>query len=195
MSYYSRFSDIELHDIYEEMMNSYGKVEDAFLKEIEDRGGLEKFLAVKENKILLQKERNRISTEIYDHIRKGIDLESIKFLVSSDIFNNTELETLIEMYYLRQTGRLKNDEFDMFTLFTTLIGTVIGIVAGTIFLVLTTYLFGKLMYILLLPTYGICYLSIKVLTRKTNTNVVIFIFSMISTIVCFILGLWAINVF
>jgi len=72
---YSKFTNDELIEAYSTMIDYSGKADDTILREIEQRGGLDKFLQEIEQKNLNKSESNRVLNELIQLTKEGYSLK------------------------------------------------------------------------------------------------------------------------
>lgn len=184
---YKKYSDGELIDSYSTMIDYSGKANDEILAEIENRGGLENFLKQIELKKTNQKEIGRIKKEVYEASKDYSDLEFIKQFITSDILSKEDLDYLVERTFMEHQAILKDKTVTSNTIIGSIVGTLIGSIAGSLFLIFFVVAFGRIIYFSLIGVYIICYQIIKLITKQSRNNGVVFIATLISTILSLLL--------
>lgn len=187
---YTKFSDEELAEAYESMNDYSGKVEKSLMDEIEKRGGLAVFLKKIDAKKLKDQEIERISKEVYDFTRSEVNIQFIKDHIHSDILSQEELGELIESRFVSYSQHIADRSISGRTIPGSIAGSVLGILIGSIFLYLAIELLAQYFYILLIPTYIICYLSILMITKQSRRNIIVFLFAFLSSVISLVLGLY-----
>ena len=178
---YQKFTDKDLFEVYN-LTKASGKVGDDLLKEIENRGGIESLSKKLEISNIKQKEINRIRSEVKKLTSAETNAEFIKNFISSDILSEKELSSLIEFSFNQNQKDLIDSTVTLRTIIGGIVGIVIGIlITGTLLLLLTIYT-NKFYYYFLVPAYLINYLFIKLITKQSAKNAVVFIFSLIATV-------------
>ena len=191
---YSKYSDDDLIESYTTMIDYSGKADDALLKEIEHRGGIDSFLKRIENKKTNHKEINRIVKEVHTLSKDYSDLEFIKKFISSDILSQQELDELVAIKFKEHQDMLVDRKIDSKTIIGSVIGTLIGSFLGFLFLVLCLYLFDAFLFFTIVGAYIICYVAIRLITKKSRNNAAVFIASALGTIIATILTFITISV-
>ena len=181
---YTKYSDDELLDSWSTMIDYSGKANPDILAEIENRGGMETFLKRKESNEKNKKEIGRISKEVHDGCKNfvGADVEFIKQAITSEILSKEELDSLIERKFIEHPALLADKEINSNTIVGSITGTLIGAVLGALFLIICTAIFKRILFVLLIGVYVISYHTIKFITKKSRNNIVVFIASLIATI-------------
>ena len=179
---YEKYSDEEIIEAYSSMLDYSGEISKEMSLEIESRGGLNTFKKKIENRNILTKEISRLSNEVYSLTSPDTNVEFIKTLIKSDILTREELNELIEnkfsYYRAINTDRTVNSK--------TIIGSITGIVLGTILGGLLMHFLSKqipgIYFYLIIPVYILNYFIIKVITKQSRANPVIFIACFLATI-------------
>jgi hypothetical protein len=186
---YNNFSDEELIEAYKSMVAYSGKANDEMQKAIEQRGGIESFTKKIETQKEHRVERDRVTKEVYDLTNTESDLAFVRKLITSSILSEKELDELVAERFMNYQALLKNKTVNAQTIWGSAIGVVVGSIVGSLFLILATRLLDGLFYFLLIPTYIINYFILRLLTKQTRENVVIFFATFIATIFSMLLAL------
>ncbi len=185
---YEQYSDDELIEAYLSMMDYSGEINKELSNEIESRGGLDNF------KKKIKKKRDidiiRISKEVYSLTSPETDIEFIKKAVTSDVLLREELDSLIESKFAYYQSINSNRIITPKALAESLIGVVIAIIVGAVSLALLMSFITPILMFIIVPVYLINYLIIWLITKKTRSNLVIFIATLIATIGSIILGIY-----
>ncbi|MGK4568132.1 hypothetical protein [Flavobacterium sp. 3HN19-14] len=187
---YKNYSDKDLMDAYNTMIDYSGKADNNILNEIENRGGLTKFLADIEFEKTHQTEIGRISKEVYDLTKDYSDLEFIKQFVASEILTKDQLENLVTNKFNESQAYINDKKITSTTITGSIIGLFLGTVLGSIFFIISIFIFKRIFYFSLIGSYIICYFSIKLITKQSRNNPVIFIASLLGTVGSLILGIY-----
>jgi hypothetical protein len=178
---YVSYSDDELMDAYDTMMDFSGKISDDLQSAIDQRGGLEKFKRQIANKGILQAEIKRISDEIFSLANPETNIDFVRKMVSSTILSETELDLLVENKFKQYQAYKKDKEVSVNTIVKSLIGTLAGMVVGGILWALLVHFLGDNLFYLLIPIYIVNYFIIKLIAKQTRANPVVFVACFIST--------------
>ena len=109
---YKKFTNDELIEAYSTMIDYSGKADETILKEIEQRGGLEKFLEEIEQKNINKLESNRVLNELIKLNKDGFSLEEIKANITSEIWTKQHLNAFIENRYIKHQLFLNDKSID-----------------------------------------------------------------------------------
>jgi len=180
---YTKFTNEELIEAYSTMIDYSGKADETILREIEKRGGLEKFLEEIEQKNINKTESNRVLNELIKLNKEGFSLEEIKASISSEIWTKQHLNAFIESRYVRHQLFLSDKSIDKELIPKSLIGMVLASIAGTGILLLSVIVFKFAHFGLLVPVYFISYLIIRGYTGKTHNNGIVFLAGLFATII------------
>lgn len=183
---YKNYSDKDLEEAYITMVDYSGKASTEILSEINNRGGIEVFLATLESNKINKKEIQRITKEVYDLSNDHSDLDFIKQFIQSDILDSIELNNLIDSKFYEHQAILKDREINQKTIYGSLAGMALGIIISLIFYVLIINILGKFIYYPIIAVYFICYRSIKFITKQTRDNTFVFLTSLAGTILTLI---------
>ncbi|MCM0666104.1 hypothetical protein [Flavobacterium tyrosinilyticum] len=183
---YKNYSDKDLEEAYNTMVDYSGKASKEILLEINNRGGIDVFLSTLESNKINKKEIQRITKEVYDLSNDYSDLDFIKQFVKSDILDSIELNNLIDSKFNEHQEILKDREINQKTIYGSLAGMSLGIIISLLFYILIINLLGKFIYYPIIAVYFICYRSIKFITKQTRDNTFVFLTSLAGTILTLI---------
>jgi len=192
--YYRKFSYDDLIRSYTNMITYSGEIDPDILKEIENRGGLAKFLIAIENNKNHRVEVNRIVQQVFELSKDFKDLEFIKQFVKSNVLTKDDLDDLIERKFDEHQKMLSDKKINSKTVVGSLIGIFIGSLLGFLFLLLSIVIFGGIVFYLFFFVAFICYFSIKFITKQSKNNSVVFIASFIATIISILLSFVAVDI-
>ncbi|SHM86809.1 hypothetical protein [Flavobacterium saccharophilum] len=184
---YKNYSNEDLIEAYNTMLDYSGKASNEILLEIDKRGGLDVFLSNIEFNKSNKEEINRISQEVYNLSKDFNDLEFIKGLIKSETLEHNELDKLVTLKFEQNQAFLKNRKIDQKTIFGSLVGMIIGIIISLIFYILVTSLLGKFVFYPIIGVYFICYQAIKLITKQTRDNILVFLSSFAGTILTMVI--------
>jgi len=182
MNIYKNFNEEELLIAYNELLDNSGKTNRDMQEVLTERGYDEEFFAKANHKKAVVKEKGRIAFEINQLIDQGVDLEDIEPKISSDILQKDELSYFILEKYIILTSNKENSKVDEETILLSVVGLFVGTLVGSIFLFLAIFFLQAIAPFLLVPTYIVCYLVIKLITGKTRSNLAVFISTFLATI-------------
>jgi len=180
---YNEFTDDELIEAYSTMIDYSGKAEESILKEIDQRGGLEKFLKEIDQKNKNKVESDRVLTELIRLNKEGHSLEEIKSSITSELWTKQHLNAFIENRYIKYQLFINDKAIDKDIIWKCFIGTILASFAGTGLILLSVVVLKFAHFSLLVVVYFLSYLIIKGYTGKTHNNGLVFISGLIATIV------------
>lgn len=180
---YNKFTDDELIEAYTTMMDYSGKADESILKEIDHRGGLEKFLKEIEQKNINKAESDRVLNELIKLNKEGFSLDEIKSNISSELWTKQHLNAFIENRYIKHQLFLNDKSIDKELILKSILGIAIASFAGTGLILLIVIVFKFAHFGLLVPVYFLSYMVIKGFTGKTHNNGIVFIACLIATII------------
>lgn len=180
---YNKFTDDELIEAYTTMIDYSGKADESILKEINQRGGLDKFLKEIEQKNINKAESDRVLNELIKLNKEGLSLDEIKSNISSELWTKQHLNAFIENRYIKHQLFLNDKSIDKELILKSILGIAIASFAGTGLILLIVIVFKFAHFGLLVPVYFLSYMVIKGFTGKTHNNGIVFIAGLISTII------------
>ncbi|MGC4104486.1 hypothetical protein [Ferruginibacter sp.] len=185
---YEKFTDDELIEAYQSMMEYSGQPNDEMRKAIEQRGGMEIFIQNIAHKKTITAEINRISKEIYQLVSPETNAGFIRQFIKSDILSKEALDDLVEQKTHYYQSILENKKVDSKTFMHTAFAAIAACIAGAIIVCLLLHFITPVFLYFVVPVYIINYLIIWAITKKTRANIVIFIATLLATIFSFISG-------
>ena len=171
-----------------------GEVEPEIVKEIENRGGLEKFIRAIDNNKKHRVEVDRIIKQVFELSTDFKDLEFIRQFIKSDILRKDDLDDLIERKFDEHQKMSADKKINSKTIFGSLLGILLGSLLGSLFLILSTFIFGGIVFYLIFVVIFICYSSIKLITKQSRSNSVVYVATSIATLISFLLSFIVIGV-
>jgi hypothetical protein len=196
MSFYSKFSDQDLIESYNNQIDYQGKATQELLEEITCRTTLENFQAIIENQKGILNERNRIIREIHQHYFNKSSKEESLSLLKSDLLSRQEIRILVEEKYSHIHQNVENLNVDSDTLLKSFVGIIIAPFVSSIIIFTLIFSINALIafhFFLLIPAYIINYFVIRRITKKTRDNLAVFIATFIATVLNLILFILLIN--
>lgn len=184
---YKNYSNDDLKEAYNTMLDYSGKADTNILSEINNRGGIETFLRNIELEKNHKTETNRIAKQVYSLSNDYADLEFIKQFVHSEIFSNVELEKLVVQKFNEHRQILEDRKIDQKTIFGSLIGMICGVIVSSIIYIILVNSLGRIIFYPLIGVYFICYHIIKLITKQTRENTFVFITTILGTILTLII--------
>lgn len=177
---YENYSEEELFEIHEEVDSYSLEAKQAFNIVVEQRGGLDRLLKSISNKILINKEIQRISEETMQLGTKGVDASFIKTVTKSDVLSVEQVKEIINNKYIEVEAEIKDKTVDSRTIATSVIGGIIAsLVGGGLFGVILLES-NKIPIFLIVLVLLVCYGIIVLTTGKSKKNTAVFITTVIS---------------
>ena len=186
---YTKYSDEDLIEAYTTMMDYSGKASKDMLHEIDQRGGMQKFLNQIASKRLYQTEIGRISKEVRLFSQKGIDKVGIMNEIQSELLSEEERVDLIAKKLFEYQAIAADRAINPRTISGSLLGLTIGSVLGAGFYLLSLSIFEQFTFRPLIGSYIICYLTIRFFTKQSRNNAFVFIASFLATVISALLAL------
>jgi hypothetical protein len=196
MGFYSKFSEQDLIESYNNQIDYQGKPSKELLDEISQRSSLQDFQAKIEDQKTLLNERNRIIREVHQHYMNKSSKQECFSLLSSDILSKAEIQLIVNEKYVQIHQNVENLKVDSDTILYSFLGIFIASAVSSLILFLCIYKFtflAALHFYLLIPAYIINYLIIKSVTKKTRDNLAVFIATFIATVLNLIFFIILIN--
>jgi len=189
MGFYTKFSDQDLIESYNNQIDYQGRATKELLEEITSRSSFEDFQAKIENQKTLLNERNRIIREIHQHYLNKSSQEECFSLLHSELLSLTEIKMLVETKYTDIHQNIENLKVDSDTILKSFLGIIIASVLSSFAIILLLYFANSFLvfnFFLLIPAYIINYFIIRLITNKTRDNLAVFIATFLATVLNFI---------
>jgi hypothetical protein len=192
LGFYSKFSEQDLIESYNNQIDYQGKPSKELLDEISQRSSLQDFQTKIEDQKTLLNERNRIIREVHQHYMNKSSKQECLALLSSVMLSNAEIQLLVDEKYIQIHQNIENLKVDSDTILYSFLGIFIASAVSSVILFLCIYL-AALHFYLLIPAYIINYLIIKSITKKTRDNLAVFIATFIATVLNLIFFIILVN--
>ncbi|MBL1219540.1 hypothetical protein JET18_01755 [Chryseobacterium sp. L7] len=187
---YSQYSDTELMEVY---LNKNGYTSDA--KEaldivIEKKGGIQSLKERYDKIIEKEIEKARINNDAAQLYQKGMTKNDINRNLTSEILSPDEIRQIIETTSTNIEAEKKDLEIKPSTFVGSILGGIIGGTIGGILWELQIIYSGHIFYIFAIGLGIISYGFIKLFTKQSRNNIVVFIITILSVIYALILGFY-----
>jgi hypothetical protein len=182
-NFYRNFNEEDMIAAYLYMNEHTGKIDAEMTEAINQKFNYDEFVTKANNRMLLIKEKGRISFEIYKMVSKGSDLNSVFENISSTMLKNQEFEDFIILKFNGFSSARVNKNIDRNTILKSILGVFISSIIGLLVFwtfILITDIFS---FLLLIPLYIINYFVIRLITGKTRENIIVFVAVFISVII------------
>ncbi|KIC65036.1 hypothetical protein [Chryseobacterium taiwanense] len=196
MGFYSKFSDQDLIESYNNQIDYQGKATKELLEEITSRGSIKDFQTKIENQKTLLNERNRIIREIHQHYLNKSSKQECFSLISSELISKKEIQILVETKYTHIQQNIENLIVDSDTILKSFVGIIVSSIISSLVITLLIYFINALIvfhFFLLIPAYIINYFIIRLITKKTRDNLAVFIATFLATVLNFLFFIISIN--
>ncbi|MGN6646746.1 MAG: hypothetical protein ACTHJT_09450 [Cytophaga sp.] len=185
---YTSFTDEELFDVYKNIDTYSDLAKEALEIVIEEKGGLEKFLAGKKRAEEESAERYWIKRQAIKLYLENPDKIFIKDRLKSDVLNYTEVADIIE----EVVSKLEKEKADKAITSRTIMGCFFGValasLLGGIFWALQLIYFKVTFGIFIIGIALICYGIVRLITKQSKANTAVLIATIISTLMSFVVG-------
>lgn len=188
---YEKFSDEELIEAYKSMIAYSGEPNKEMLDIIVQRGGMDAFKRKMEEVKTIEAEKKRIAQEVFSLCGPGADVELVKKLITSDIIAKKELDEFVGFKFFEFQSILQDKAITKKTIAGSLIGGLVACIVGAVvWCLLFQYLPPVFFYAYIVVIYFVDYLVIRLITKQSRMNVIVFITTFLSTIASIILGVY-----
>jgi hypothetical protein len=185
---YTKFSDRDLFESYQTALDYSGKADKDLVDEIENRGGVEKLREAFELEKRFAKEVNRIYKMVYALRRTNMDEEEILSQVTSDILSEVELVNLVRNHLVTIDKELKDTSVNTRTITGAILGMTISSILTAVLWYASIVYSGYMYYILIGAFVLMSYVIIRLCTRQSRRNVVVFIATFLSVFIGMVAG-------
>jgi hypothetical protein len=185
---YEQYSDDELFEVNSNIEDYSPEAKEALYIVLANKGGLEKIEKKIADKKIISDEIIRIKVETSKLSSKETNAEFIKTLVSSNILSKDDVDKIIDEKFGQFEAHVKDTTIDSKTIVQALIGTVIASILGGILWGLQMIYSKRIFYIFILGLAMLCYGIVKLTTKKSKENRVVFIAVVLSFILSMLFG-------
>ncbi len=189
MNSYDKFRDDELMEVYTTMMDYSGKADAEVMEAIARRGGVKDLLEKLESGKRIPDEIARIAREVNIYYSQAINADLIKTLISSVILSREDLDKVIDERFAAAGAIMRDRSISGQTVIGCIVGAVVSGIFGGVLWGLTILYLHHIWYAFIIPVYILCYWTIKMITRQSRNNLLVFIASVVGTIIAIIIGL------
>ncbi|SDJ36811.1 hypothetical protein [Chryseobacterium jejuense] len=186
-NFYSNYNEEDLLVAYLYMVDHTGKINDEMYEVICKKFNYDEFVQKAEYRKILIKEKGRISFDVHNSVQKGDKIDLILKNISSEVIESDDLKIFIVEEFEKFVKVKENDKIDKDVIYKSLLGIVVGTMAGFLFLKTVIAFTHSFSFFLLGPVYIINYFVIYGFTRKTRDNLIVFLAVFISVIISTIL--------
>jgi hypothetical protein len=185
---YQKFTDDELIEVYTSTIE-YGQQPSKDLSAaIEAKGGIVAFKKLIETKEIQAEEERRIAKEIALLTTPDTDVTLIRSVITSTIFSNEQLDTIVSKRFANQILHFNNKIVDAKTIILAVAAGILAVCVGATICMLLTLL-TPIIWLLIIPIiYFFDYLIIRIVTKKTASNIIVLLTAVVSTIASVILS-------
>jgi len=192
---YSQYSDSELMNVY---LNKDGYSEDAKKAleiVVDSKGGIQSLNERYDKIVEKENEKLRINDEAIKLYENGFTKNDINSNLKSEILSTNEMQEIVDKVFNSLEATKKDMEINSGTIIGSVLGGIIGSFVGGILWGLQMIYSGYMFYIFAIGLAIISYGFIKLFTRQSRGNTVVFITTILSVVFALILGFFIYGVF
>ena len=178
---YRKYSDEELAELYTNIKGYSEEAKVAIYTVIYEKGGINRLSQSLKDKLIIEREISRIKNETTRLCSKETSADFIKNLVTSTILAKTQVDEIIEKVFAEFTFHLNQNPFDLKTVFLAALGIIFSSVFAAILWNLLITESDKIPVNLILLIPAMCYFTIILFTRKSKTNPLVIVSTIIAT--------------
>lgn len=187
---YKNFTDKEILESYSTSIGYSGKANKDLTAEVERRGGIDELKNKVAEQEIIPKEIARIKGQVFALYKTNQNPDKIKTSITSEILNDNQLNTVIVEAIQQATHFKKDTSINTRTIIGSIVGIVLSSLIGAGIWCYSIIQTGEMYYILTGGILIISYLIIKLLTRQSKNNVLVFVATFVSAFIAIPLGLW-----
>ncbi len=187
---YSKYSNTELLESYTTALDYSGQADKDLVAEIDKRGGTDALKKSVSEQNAVPDEIRRINKLVFSLYKDNPDPDQIKSSISSDLLTTEQLNYIIDLAINGIAQDMKDTSINSRTIIGSVIGVIISSLIGAGLWCYSIIQTGKMYYILTLGILLISYVFIRLLTRQSKNNVLVFIATFVSAFIAIPLGLW-----
>lgn len=185
---YEAYSNDELLEMHASLQDYSDEAQEAFNIVVSRKGGEENLVRLKNRKVVLEKELQRIHQEVVRLTTPDVDISFLKKMVSSDILTQEELDQALESMYSKAKYDLRDTEVTTNTVIGSVIGGIVASIIGGIFMGLQLIYSPRIFIILIIGLVLLCYWIVYLFARRSYKNQSVIIATIISVVLSIILG-------
>ncbi|HMT72379.1 MAG TPA: hypothetical protein PKD16_19595 [Saprospiraceae bacterium] len=187
---YKKYSDKDLLESYSTALDYSGKADKDLVAEIDNRGGIEQMKKSVAEQNIVPDEIKRIYKLVFSLHKKDPNPIIIKYAITSDILSPEQLDKAIDIAIEDVEKHTKDISINSRTIIGSAIGVIISSLIGAGLWCYSIIQTGKMYYIFTVGILIISYIIIRLLTKQSNNNVIVFIATFSSAFIAILLGLW-----
>lgn len=127
---YKAYSDEELLEIHTSISNYSDDAQKAFENVIKGKGGIEKLLKRRDDKLILLREEKRIAKETEKFGNEGIDADFVKTITTSNILSEEKVQSIIDKKYVEVEAQLDDKKIKPRTVIGGIVGGLLASIVG-----------------------------------------------------------------
>jgi hypothetical protein len=190
---YEEYTDEQLYHVHSNPGDYSPEAQEALQIVIDKKGGLDKLTHRVKNRNQITNEINRIGAETAQMLRKDIDIDFIRTMMTSPILPAEKVQVIIDNVFAEVDKEKEDKKIKPRTIFGGLLATILATAIGSIYWTVITRLMPPtipliILALLVIGLVLICYGIIKAITRQSKQNVVVFIASAISVVLSLVIG-------
>ncbi len=187
---YKKYSDKDLLESYSTAIDYSGKADKDLVTEIDSRGGIDQIKKKVTEQNVVPNEIKRIYQLVFSLSKKDPNPSVIKSSIRSDILSAEQLDKAIDVAIKDAEKHTKDTSINSRTVIGSIIGVIVSSLIGAGLWCYSIIQTGKMYYILTAGILIISYIIIRILTRQSKNNVLVFLATFASAFIAIPLGLW-----
>jgi hypothetical protein len=187
---YKKFSDKEILESYITALDYSGKAEKGLVAEINHRGGVDQLKKSVNGQNIVPDEIKRINKLVFSLYKSDQNPDKIKSSITSDILSADQLNKTIDIAISSVGQYIKDASINSRTITGCIIGVIVSSIIGAGLWCYSIIQTGKMYYALTTFILLISYIIIRILTRQSKNNALVFIATFASACIAIPLGLW-----
>ena len=185
---YKAYSDEELLEIHTSISNYSDDAQKAFENVIKGKGGIEKLLKRRDDKLILLREEKRIAKETEKFGNEGIDADFVKTITTSNILSEEKVQSIIDKKYVEVEAQLDDKKIKPRTVIGGIVGGLLASIVGGALWGLQMIYSHSIFTIFIIGLALFCYFTIKLITKQSHKNTFVIVASIISFILAILFG-------
>jgi hypothetical protein len=185
---YMKFSDEDLYESYQTTLDYSGKLNKELILEIERRGGLDELKKSIQIKEMYPLEVKRIFQMVREMRLDGKSLDVIQSEITSDLIPANELTEISAKQFHSMEAYEKDRSINKETLVRAIVGIVIASSVNTLIWFYSIISSGQMFFILIPGLALISFGILKLLTKKSARNTLVYLGTFFSVLIGLIIG-------
>ncbi len=185
---YELYSDEELIEVDSNINNYSEEANEALNIVLQKKGGIEVIQKRLADKAIITNEIERIKKETIRLSSKETNADFIKSLISSDLLPKEKIHEIINEQFGKFEAHVKDITVDSKTVAKAVFATVIASIVGGIYIWFVLSNASRIPILFFIGLGLLCYGIIRLITKKTKANTIVFIASFLSFTFSLLIG-------